>query len=110
MAEEEEGGDPEIFKGEQTERFGEREAAEINLQRRVGDVLEGEPCREDLDGARKEIQRDEEAAEQFDEPELCANQREDGGERNGARADDEIERAHDEKAAEGGDGEQNKIH
>ena len=77
VAEEEQRSDPEIFEGEEAQRFGERKAAEIDLQRRVSNVLEGKPRRENLDRAGEEIQRNEQAAEQFDEPELRANQGED---------------------------------
>ena len=96
---------PKPLDAERAQGRGAVEFAEINLQRRISDVLERQLREQDADFVREEGHRNQQAGEQFDEPVFGANQREDRFQRNRTGADQEIDRAHEEKAAEHADGE-----
>ncbi len=58
---------------------------------------------------REKTHRNQQAGKQLDQPEFCANQRQDRLQRNGAGADHEVDRAHEKETAEHADQEQRKI-
>src|SRR5690348_1385755 len=68
---------PKPLDAERAQGRGPVEFAEINLQRRISDVLKRQPREQDADFVREKSHRNQQAGEQFDEPVFRANQRED---------------------------------
>src|SRR5580698_11547704 len=101
--------DPGPLRCDGAKRVCATELAEINLQRRVGDVFEREPREHALSRGGEERHRDEQTGEQLDEPEFRANQREDGFQPDCTGADHEIDRTHQEEAAKNGEHEEREI-
>ncbi len=99
IAQPQERGDPKPLHGQRAHCVHAAQLAQINLQRRERDVLEGKPCGDFLNDRWKIGHRDEQAAQQFNQPILRANQREDGRQRNRTGANHEIDGGHQQNTS-----------